>query len=249
METLFNVLGYRFDSGCFGSEPEEQDKDSLLLDFKKSMAESVWNTSMLESNPITIQEVVTLMGGATVAGHKVSDVDEVLGIIESHRHLVGLLESASFRLTSQVSSELHYQLGHRTVLDAGKFRGTGVANGTVSVSLGVEGFYSPPEPTVKPGTNIAARYEDVLQEIKDYSPSHWKRALMYNMAGCFQQFYFDGNKRTSRLMMNGLLLSSGYNAISIPADRLSEYTEVMVEAYATCNASRAISFVAGCYSA
>ena len=35
--------------------------------------------------------------------------------------------------------------------------------------------------------------------------------------GSLHQFFWDGNKRTARLMMNGILLSEGYDAISIPA--------------------------------
>lgn len=247
METLFDVLGYRFDSGCFGDEPEKQDKGYILLTFRRAMSQYVWDAAQLEGNPITFPEVMTLMENITIGGHKVSDVEEVLGLTDSHKYLAELIKTDEFSLTKHVSDKLHYLLAHRSVLDAGMFRGEGNINVNVSVYLGEEGVYSPPEPTVKPGRRIIARYESIVQEIKDYTPSVWKHALMYNMAGCFQQFYFDGNKRTSRLMMNGLLMSNGYNAISIPASLKTKYNKVMVEAYASGDASEAISFVGNCY--
>ena len=52
--------------------------------------------------------------------------------------------------------------------------------------------------------------------------------MAYFLFGALQQFYFDGNKRTSRFMMNGILMSNGFDAISEPAARLQDFNEKMV---------------------
>ncbi|MFZ5593664.1 MAG: hypothetical protein ACOY4D_05285 [Pseudomonadota bacterium] len=66
------------------------------------------------------------------------------------------------------------------------------------------------------------------------------------MFGALQQFFFDGNKRTSRLMMNGILMSAGIDAISIPAARKQEFNEKMIRFYATRDATEMMAFLARC---
>ena len=52
--------------------------------------------------------------------------------------------------------------------------------------------------------------------------------MAYFLFGALQQFYFDGNKRTSRFMLNGILMLNGVDAISVPAARLQDFNEKMV---------------------
>ena len=46
-----------------------------------------------------------------------------------------------------------------------------------------------------------------------------ERAIAMFLFGALNPFFYDGNKRTSRLMMNGILLCAGEYAISVPARR------------------------------
>ncbi|MBB5456397.1 hypothetical protein [Paraburkholderia sp. Cpub6] len=46
-----------------------------------------------------------------------------------------------------------------------------------------------------------------------------------------QQFFFDGNKRKSRFMMNGVLMANGIDVISVPAHRAADFNEKMVRFY------------------
>ena len=62
-----------------------------------------------------------------------------------------------------------------------------------------------------------------------------------------QQFFFDGNKRTSRLMMNGIFMSHGVDAISIPAARAQEFNEKMVDFYIRRNATTMMKFLMSCH--
>jgi Fic family protein len=55
-----------------------------------------------------------------------------------------------------------------------------------------------------------------------------ERAIVMFLFGSLQQFFFDGNKRTARLMMNGILLSHGIDAINIPASKKLEFNQTIV---------------------
>ena len=65
--------------------------------------------------------------------------------------------------------------------------------------------------------------------------------------GALQQFFFDGNKRTSRFMMNGVLMSEGIDSVSIPAARAQEFNSNMVELYITRDATKMMAFIVDCH--
>ena len=53
--------------------------------------------------------------------------------------------------------------------------------------------------------------------------------------------------RSSRLMMNGILMSAGIDAISIPAASAQEFNETMVQFYLTREGSGMMAFLLGCH--
>lgn len=78
-------------------------------------------------------------------------------------------------------------------------------------------------------------------------PTPYEQALAYFLFGALQQFYFDGNKRTARFMMNGHLMSHGIDAISVPARRAREFNTLMVAFYRLKVATPMIAFLTACH--
>ena len=70
--------------------------------------------------------------------------------------------------------------------------------------------------------------------------------LSFSLARC-NSFFFDGNKRTSRFMMNGILMSAGIDAISVPATRAQDFNEKMVRFYQTRDATEMMAFLLDCH--
>ena len=60
------------------------------------------------------------------------------------------------------------------------------------------------------------------------------------------QFFYDGNKRTGQLLMNGLLLSDGQGIVSIPASSAVDYNATMVRFYDTGEDSEIRDFLIHC---
>jgi prophage maintenance system killer protein len=73
-------------------------------------------------------------------------------------------------------------------------------------------------------------------------PNPFERATAFFLFGSLQRFFFDGNERTSRFMMNGALMMEGIDAISIPAMRAAEFNSKMVEFYITRDATPMMGF-------
>ena len=73
------------------------------------------------------------------------------------------------------------------------------------------------------------------------------KAITYFLFGAKSQFFFDGNKRTSRLMMNGILLDSGYPILNIKAKDKLEFNKVMIEFYDNNDIEKAIEYLVNYY--
>lgn len=81
-------------------------------------------------------------------------------------------------------------------------------------------------------------FERGIELLKLDVPDPLERGMAMFLFGALQEFFFDGNKRTSRLMLNGVLMTHGIDAISIPAARSGEFNEKMVRFYLSKDAAK-----------
>ena len=218
-----------------------------LFRIQKMLPEFVWDASYLEGNPFTFPEVKTLMDGITVGGHKITDHDQVVNLVKSFKHLLTLVRSGQFSLTKEVFCGLQSLVASEEALEWGLFRGEGEEkNYSPDVGLGALGVHKP-----LPTEDRAPRLNEVFFQGVEYltrtAKSEFDLGVKFFLFGALQQFFFDGNKRTSRLMMNGVLMSAGMDAISVPAAKAHEFNEKMVRFYQGRNADEMIDFMIGCH--
>ena len=97
----------------------------------------------------------------------------------------------------------------------------------------------------------AARLNEVfasgMRALEQEVVNPFERATAFFLFGSLQPFFFDGNKRTSRFMMNGILMTEGIDALSIPAVRAAEFNSRMVDFYADRDATGMMGFVLDCH--
>jgi len=86
-----------------------------------------------------------------------------------------------------------------------------------------------------------------LQALAQEVTQPFERAAAFFLFGALQQFFFDGNKRTSRFMMNGILMSAGIDAISVPAAKVQPFNENMVRFYLQKDATEMMAFLVDCH--
>lgn len=112
-----------------------------------------------------------------------------------------------------------------------------------SVHLGEHGGHEP-LPTLPGAPELKRLFAEGVAHIKTLPAV--KGALAMFLFGALQPFFFDGNKRTSRHMMNGWMMSHGFCAISIPAARAQEFNEKMVRFYVSKDGSEMMRFLLDC---
>jgi Fic family protein len=196
---------------------------------QKLFPEYVFNIVYLENNPFTFPEVKTLLEGITVGGHYLSDQQQVLNQSKSLNQLLTMVKQKTFVLDKATFCQLHGLVAFEEALEWGSFR-----TGEVSIA-GTE--YQPP-----PAHQLEVIFSDGIKYLKTLA-NPLERGIAMFLFGSLQQFFWDGNKRTARLMMNGILLSHAIDAINIPAKKKLEFNQTMIAFYDTQNADDIMKFL------
>jgi Fic/DOC family protein len=244
---LFDSLGFSWNRGSIPRELPRASVERAAFRFARMLPEYVWDAGVLEGNPFTFPEVKTLLDGVTVGGRKLSDQEQILNLAQSSKYLLGLVRQQEFKLDKETFCALHAHVARDEALEWGHFRGEGAeVRYTPDVALGERGRYTPP-PTEQGAGQLNTIFSKGLKAIQESVPNAFERATAFFLFGSLQQFFFDGNKRTSRFMMNGALMMEGIDAVSIPAMRASEFNSRMVEFYTTRDATPMMGFVLECH--
>lgn len=243
----FDTLGFRWNRDHVPRELPRASHERVTFRFRRMLPEYVWDAGVLEGNPFTFPEVKTLLDGVTVGGRKLSDQDQILNLASSAKHLVALVDKRAFAVDKSTFCDLHALVARDEALEWGHFRGEGSETRlTPDVALGERGRYTPV--ATEPGaTRLNAVFAEAIELLKRDVPNPFERATAFFLFGSLQQFFFDGNKRTSRLMMNGILMTEGVDAVSIPALRATEFNSRMVDFYANRDGTAMMDFVLDCH--
>ena len=224
-------LGFSY-SPCTFNTSTPPDVRRACFRVRKVLEGIVYDTVALENNPLTFPEVKTLMDGITVGGHRLSDANQVLNQAASWHELLGQVEAGRFTFDAPNFKRLHALVAREEALAWGVFR-----NDHVSIA-GTE--HQPPD-----HQELDAVFDRGIQTLSSIADVH-ERAVATFLFGALNQFFFDGNKRTARLMTNGQLLQAGLDAISIPVRRKEEFNREMIRFYDSRDGTAMFGFLAGC---
>ena len=224
-------LGFAYDPVSFTTGPGP-DVRRACFRVRKVLEGVVHDTVALEGNPFTLPEVKTLLDGVTVGGHRLEDERQVLNQAASWKALLARADSLRFELNRKTFCDLHALVAREEAVEWGVFR-----TGSVTIA-GTD--YRPPQ-----WESLDAIFEQGLEALHKIDCLH-ERAIAMFLFGALNQFFYDGNKRTSRLMMNGILLGAGEDAISVPARRRLEFNEAMIRFYDSRDGTEMMRFMGSC---
>ncbi|WP_198412914.1 hypothetical protein [Cryobacterium sp. Hz7] len=210
--------------------------------FRASLPEYIWDAAALEGNPYTLPEVQTLLEGITVTGHRIADQDQILALNEGFNLTDELVGTSKFHLDKATSDEIHAKVAVYEAIESGHFRGEGSAGGGGHVSIGSLGTFHASEPGEN-GTNLKREFSRLRAYLLEDVEDPREQAIAYFCAATRRQFYFDGNKRTAKLMMAGHLMQNSYDAISISARRQLEFNQLLAPLFDTGEATEMMQFI------
>ncbi len=205
------------------------DKKLAVALAKKDCVSYVHNTAALEGNPMTFPEVQTLLEGITIGGHKLSDEQQILNQNESWEKLIQIVEDNNFNTDKEIFCNLQAIVAKEEAIEWGKFR-------SAEVNIGGTEF-KPPK-----ADQLEEIFQENIEEI-NHIENPLQKALVFFLFSAVNQFFFDGNKRSSRLMMNGILLENGWNILNIKATNRLEFNKQMIVFYDSQDATKILEYL------
>lgn len=183
---------------------------------KRLLVENIYHSAKLEGCQVTFPETKTILDGVSVGNLCMSDVECILNLRDAWRYLLANVEAP---FTLDFANAINGYVARNESLKWGVLR-----DGNVYVT-GTE--YIPPIPEEKA---VVKQIEKILS-----LPTPTEQAIRYFTWGIRSQLYYDGNKRTSTLCANKILISQGKGVLSIPENKLLEFNQRLTKFYDTAN--------------
>jgi len=207
-------------------------KPKAIMLANRELSCFVYDAVKLEGINFTLPEIQTLLDGITVGGHKLKDQQIAVNQANAWHLLFDWLENDQFEISIYKACLLHAVAAKEDSLTWGEFR-----SGQVTIAGTV---YLPPnaEELIKLFTLMT----DMLFDYNDI----YDQAIHIFLTMARYQFFYDVNKRIGRFMMNGHLLSNGFPAINLPANRQLEFNQLMLDFYQSGNQKPMNAFMRSC---
>jgi len=179
-----------------------------------------YSSNALEGNSMTISETkVILEDGITIGGKPIKDFYETIGHSKAYDYMFSLKNSGA--ITESNIKRLHYLFYNQIdETHAGEYR---------TINNFITGSQYPTSEYKLIGKEMKVLALWIESERKNYHPVEFS-ALLHNKFVFIHPFE-DGNGRAARLLMNLVLLQSGYEIAIIPPVLRSEYIELLEKAH------------------
>jgi len=198
-------------------------KENLFL-AKKTLIANVYYAAKVEGINVTFPQTKTILEGISVANINMDDVQKILNLRNAWRYVINHIDEP-FDLS--YAKKIHEFVGYNEALVWGELR-----TGNVGIS-GIE---------YKPTIPIESEILDEMDQILNI-PCITERALTYMMWAMRRQLFWDGNKRTSIISANKILIENGKGIVAIEEKNLGEFNERLSKFYETNDYSHLIDFL------
>ena len=210
-------------------ELDMKDKYNLTLEqniflAKRNLVDNIYANARMEGLNITFPETKTILEGVNVPNLKIDEIQCILNLRDAWKYLINNIH-ADFNL--DFICKINELVARNESIAWGVLRQGGVQiTGTDYIPE------IPDEEDVKKQINNILQIENATE-----------RAIEYMLYGMRSQLFWDGNKRTSTICANKIMIENGNGIIKVPDIKLEEFTNLLSEFYSTNNKDKIKQFI------
>lgn len=200
--------------------PNFEDKYSLTREQSIFLAKKKWDENIycgmkMENRNVTFPQTQTILNGVNVPGVRLDDIQAILNMRDGWRYLIDHIDEP---VTLPFICKLNEFVARNEALEWGVLR-TG--------SVGISGTnYVPPIP-------VEEEVQSELNALLSSGNSVTQTAIDVFLWGARRQLFWDGNKRTSLLLANKLLVTTGKGLLTITEKNMEAFNEFLTSFYST----------------
>ena len=179
---------------------------------KRNLVDNVYANARMEGINVTFPQTKTILDGVNVASLKLDEIQCILNLRDAWKFVINNIEK-QFNL--DFICKVNEYVARNESLEWGKLR-TGMVEITGTQYI----------PEIPNKEKVEKNIEDILK-IENAT----KRAITYMLYGMRSQLFWDGNKRTSTIVANKIMIENGAGIIKVPDEKLEKFNELLTEYY------------------
>lgn len=201
-------------------------KSQSLFLAKKGQIKNIYCGIKMENRAVTLDQTQSILNGINIPNVQFDDIQAILNMRDAWKYLLQTVEE---KITFAYWCKLNEYVARNEALEWGKLR-TG--------SVGISGTnYVPPIPKKE---KVIAALEDI---VFDKGMTATDKALEVFAWGTKGQYFWDGNKRTSLMLANKILISAGAGIMTITDKYMEQFNISLLEYYNTGKSDKLKKFL------
>lgn len=191
---------------------------------KRNLVDNVYANARMEGINVTFPQTKTILDGVNVPSLKLDDIQCILNLRDAWKFVINNIDK-QFNL--DFICKVNEYVARNESLEWGKLR-----TGKVEIT-GTQ--YIPEIPNKE---NVEKDIEQILK-----NENATQRAITYMLYGMRSQLFWDGNKRTSTIVANKIMIENGAGIIKVPDEKLEKFNELLTKYYNSNDMQNISSFI------
>ena len=199
-------------------------KEQNLFLAKKVLVSNIYNSARLEGINTTYPDIKTILEGINVPSLKLDEITCILNLRDAWNYVLTNIDS---EINLDFICKVNSYVSRNESLEWGVLR-----NGTVGIN-GVD--YIPDIPIKE---DVINNIDKILKE--ENITTKAIDLMIYLMRS---QIFWDGNKRTSMIIANKILIENGCGIITVKEENINEFNILLTEYYNTNVKDKLVKFL------
>lgn len=181
---------------------------------KRNLIDNIYASAKLEGLNVTFPQTKTILEGINVPSVKLDEIQCILNLRDAWRYLISSIND-EFNL--EYICKINEYVSRNESLEWGKLR-----TGKVEITG------TPYIPEVPKEAEVRNSIEKILEK-----KLATERAIEYMLYGMRSQLFWDGNKRTSNICANKIMIQNGAGIIKVPENKIEQFNVLLTDFYNT----------------
>ena len=191
---------------------------------KRNLVDNVYANARMEGINVTFPQTKTILDGVNVTSLKLDEIQCILNLRDAWKFVINNIEK-QFNL--DFICKVNEYVARNESLEWGTLR-TGMVEITGTQYI----------PEIPNKEKVEKNIKDILK-IENAT----QRAITYMLYGMRSQLFWDGNKRTSTIVANKIMIENGAGIIKVPDEKLEKFNELLTEYYNSNDMQKISDFI------
>lgn len=191
---------------------------------KRNIIDNIYSNARMEGLNITFPQTKTILEGVNVPNLKIDEIQVILNLRDAWNYIINNINE---KLDLKFICKIDELVARNESIEWGALR-----KGIVEIT-GTKYIPEIPNPS-----EVEKQIEEILK-----IENQTERAIEYMLFGMRKQLFWDGNKRTSTIIANKIMIENGAGIIKVADDYLEKFNKLLSKFYETNNKKEIKEFI------